>query len=92
MAPEPLSVSTEAEALQWLIAHASPEEWIFSPEAEIPLIAQFVCDMFWLSPSDLCRKLRDLWPEVPKLDARIRERVAYHAARRALPLRRARPW
>lgn len=81
---EPMSVSTLEDALRWLIVHTQPEEWIFSPEAEIPQAALFACDMFWISPADLCRKLRELWPEVrttARVCAAVRRRVPVHRRR-----------
>ncbi|XZQ27807.1 hypothetical protein ACTTAL_09695 [Rhodobacter capsulatus] len=81
-----MSVSTLEDALRWLITYTNPEEWIFHPDAHLPQAALFACDMFWISPADLCKKLRDLWPDV-----RTSARVCAAVQRRKLPLyRRAR--
>jgi len=76
-AQEPLSVSTLEDALRWLIVHANPEEWIFDPDAELPQAALFACDMFWISPAHLCKKLRALWPAIP-VEVRVQRRAALH--------------
>lgn len=56
-------VSTYSDALRWLFTHASVEEWAFGEQAELPLVAKLVCDMFWLREADLIRDLRKLWNE-----------------------------
>jgi hypothetical protein len=62
-----MSVATLDDALQWLIIYTRCEEYIFDADADLPKAAQFACDMFWITPSDLCAKLRKLWPSVPSV-------------------------
>ena len=62
----PLSVSTLDDALLWLLRYTRPEEYIFDPDADLPQAAQFACDMFWISPADMCRKLRAFFADIPQ--------------------------
>lgn len=78
---DPMSVSTIEDALSWLIVHTNCEDWIFDPEIELPQAALFACDMFWVSPNELRKKLRALWPAVP-MRTRVQKRAAYLQQRR----------
>lgn len=78
---EPLPVSTLDDALRWLIVHTNCEDWIFDPEADLPQAAKFACDMFWISPAHLCKKLRALWPAI-LVETRVQRQLArYHRHR-----------
>lgn len=76
-------VSTFADALRWLVVNASPEEWIWAEDAEIPDVAVLICDMFWCQPSDLCRALRKLYdpPRKAALPPRRNRRSYFRGAR-----------
>lgn len=58
----PISVQSYKEAQDWLWANARPHEWLDDPD-HIPLLAHFVCDMFWISPAQLLKDLRKTWRE-----------------------------
>lgn len=63
MAPDAFRnpVSTYDQAKAWLFTHSRVEDWLFDPEADLPREALLVCDMFWVSSSDLIRDLRKAW-------------------------------
>ena len=58
---EPTSVGSLDDAIRWLFRHACPEDWLFSSEADLPQVVFFICDMFSIRPSDLCRRMRREW-------------------------------
>lgn len=58
----PLSVQSYEEAKRWLWANARPHEWLDDPD-HLPLLAHFVCDMFWVTPAQLIKDLRKTWRE-----------------------------
>lgn len=47
--------------MAWLFRHTSPEEWLYAAEADLPDVVMFACDMFWVCPSDLVRRMRRQW-------------------------------
>ena len=59
---EPQPVHSEEDAIAWLFKHTRPEEWLYaSADTELPQAAMLVCDMFWLRPSDLVRRMRRMY-------------------------------
>lgn len=57
----PMSVSSVDDAMTWLFRHTRPEEWLYAPDADLPQVVLFACDMFWLSPSVFVAKMRRKW-------------------------------
>lgn len=53
-----IPVETYEQALFWLLQHAEPEDWLWDPTAEFPLVAAFVCDKFWVNQNTLIRDLK----------------------------------
>lgn len=58
LAPEP--VSSIDEAISWLFTYSHVEDWLFD-DVDLPIEARLVCDIYWLSPVHLRRKMRDIW-------------------------------
>lgn len=68
--PYPLSVSSYSEALRFLWHYAKPESWCFDDAAPLPLEAQLICAIYWVSEKSLRHDLQDDWnkalaPEAP---------------------------
>lgn len=53
-------VSDYGEARAWLFERTDAASWMDDPE-ELPLVAQLVCDFFWISPEKLCADMRRDW-------------------------------
>lgn len=57
-------VSTYEQALLRLVEHFAAFGPQISRDEPLPFVAQFVADMFWVSPSVVCRDLMKLQREV----------------------------
>lgn len=62
MARTPFPVSDLADARRWLWTYSPVEDWLWERsrpgDVRLPLEARLVCDVFWVSPSQLVRQLR----------------------------------
>lgn len=54
-------VSNYGQAVSWLFTHSDVAEWAFDPEAHFPKEARLVCDIFWVSESQLLKDVRKIW-------------------------------
>lgn len=55
-------VSDYEQAKQWLWTYSRPWEWFDDVEPDqLPLEAQLICDVFWVTPDKLLRDLRRAW-------------------------------
>lgn len=59
----PLQVSSYDEAKAWLWQYSHPEKWVFNPALDLPLEAQLVCAVYWVSEAQLVSDMHRIWSD-----------------------------